>query len=145
MPEVVATYDAGADITCEATAALTGGRCVGVPSARNAGGPAGISDTGDGLLKVGLPLAAGLIFGVAAHDCPIGGRVDVLRAPKVVPIECSAAIAIGAEVQAGTDGRVATFAPGAAARPIGLACSVTGAAGQFCQVALYSSGSTHNA
>jgi len=145
MPEVIATYDPGADISIQAGVGLTGGRCVGPPTSRNAGGPAGISDTGDGLLVCGLPAAAGLIFGVASHDALAGQRVDILRAPKVVPIECSAAIAIGAEVQTGTDGRVATFAPGAAARPIGMALSVTSAGGQLCQVSLYSAGSTQNA
>lgn len=138
MPEVIATYDPGADITCQATAALTGGRAVGVPSARNVGGPAGISDLGDGLLNVGLPAAGGAIFGVASHDAIIGGRVNVMRPPKVVPMECSAAVAIGAELMVGVDGRVATRTAGNTV--IGRALSVTSAAGQFVQVELFLNG-----
>jgi hypothetical protein len=138
MPEVVASYDAGADITCEASGAITGGRFVGVPAARNAGGPAGISDTGDGNLIVSQTIASAgsPVFGVAAHDAANGRKVDILRATKVVPVECSAAIAIGAQVQTGTDGRAATFVAGAGKVAAGIALSATTAAGQYCQVAL---------
>src|SRR5215212_9376373 len=101
MPTVNAFYDPGQDVTVEATAILTGGRCVAVPSGRNAGGPAGISDTGDGLLRAGLPAANAPVFGVAQFDAAIGGRTDVMRPPKIVPIEVAAAnagvIANGAE------------------------------------------------
>jgi hypothetical protein len=135
MPEVIALYDAGQDITVEATAALTGGRCVGVPTSRNAGGPAGISDVGDGNLKAGLPAAGGPVFGVAANDAAIGRKVDVLRPPKTVPIECSAAVAGGVDVATGADGRVAARAAGQTA--IGRNLVATTAAGQFCQVVLF--------
>lgn len=138
MPEVIATYDPGADITCQASTALTGGRAVGLPSARNTGGPAGISDTGDGLLVVGLPTAGGGIFGVAQHDAVLNGRVNVVRPPKVCPMECSAAIAISAELMVGVDGRVATRTAGNTV--IGRALSVTTAAGQFVQVELFLNG-----
>lgn len=138
MPEVVASYDPGADITCQASAALTGGRLVGLPTSRNAGGPAGIVDSGDGLLVVGLPAAGGGAFGVASHDAPINGRVNVMRPPKVVPIECSAAVAISAELMAAADGRVLTRTAGNTV--IGRALSVTGAAGQYVQVELFLNG-----
>jgi hypothetical protein len=136
MPEVIAIYDPGQDVTVEATAALTGGRCVGVPSGRNAGGPGGISDTGDGNLRCGLPAAGAPIFGVASLDAAIGRKVDVLRPPKVVPIECSAAVAAGAEVMTGADGRVATRTAGNTS--IGRNHVATTAAGQYCQVELFS-------
>jgi hypothetical protein len=138
MPEVVATYDAGVDITCEASGAIVGGRFVGVPAARNAGGPGGISDTGDGNLIVSQTIgsAGAPVFGVAAHDAANGRKVDVMRYPKVVPVECSAAISIGQQVQTGTDGRAALFAAGAGKVAAGIALSATTAAGQFCQVAL---------
>jgi hypothetical protein len=138
MPEVIASYDPGADITVEASAALTGGRCVGVPTSRNAGGPAGISDTGDGVLVCGLPAAGAPVFGVASFDAAVGKKTNVMKAPKVVPIECSAAIAIGAEVMSGADGRIATRTAGNSV--IGRALTATTAAGQFCQVELYSGG-----
>jgi len=138
MPEVIATYDAGADITCEASGAITGGRFVAVPAARNPGGPAGISDVGDGNLVTsqGAIVVGGPVFGVAAIDAANGRKFDVMRAPKVVPVECSAAIAIGAQVQTGADGRCATFVAGAGKVAAGIALSATTAAGQYCQVAL---------
>lgn len=138
MPEVVATYDPGADITCEASGAITGGRFVGVPAARNAGGPAGISDTGDGNLIVaqGAIPVGGPVFGVASHDAANGRKVNIMRATKVVPVECSAAINIGQQVQSGADGRCAPYVAGAGKVAAGIALSATTAAGQYCQVAL---------
>src|SRR5213079_1882810 len=94
--EAIAYYDPGADITCQHTAGVAGGRCVSYPVARNVGGPSGISDLGDGVL------------GVTSHDVAAGGKVNIMRAPKVVPIECSGNVAIGAFVSTGTDGRIAT-------------------------------------
>jgi hypothetical protein len=93
--EAIAFYDPGADITCQHTAGAQGGIGVGWPTSRNAGGPAGISDAGDGLLIVTTPAAKAAIFGVTSVDVAAGGRVDVMRAPKVVPIQCAAACNIG--------------------------------------------------
>jgi hypothetical protein len=134
MPVINALYDAGQDITCHAVVALTGGRCVGTPSGRNAGGPAGIDDTGDGLLRVGLPALNGEIFGVAQFDAPINGRSDVMRPPKVLPIECSAAVAVGL-VSVNADGTVKAAATGQVA--IGRNLVATTGAGQYCQVELF--------
>lgn len=133
--EAIAYYDPGADITCQHTAGAPGGRCVGWPTTRNAGGPSGISDTGDGLLIVTNPLAAATVFGVTSHDVGAGGRVDVMRAPKVVPIECSGNVAIGAYVSTGTDGRIATAA--SAANACGRALSA-GSSGTFAAILLFS-------
>jgi hypothetical protein len=142
MPLVTALYDPGADITCFAVVALTGGRCVGVSQGRNAGGPAGISDTGDGLIRVGLPTANGAIGGVAENDAPINGRVNVLRPPKVVPVECNAAVAAGVEVSVNADGTVKTRAAGQT--PIGRNIGpATTASGQYCQVELFSAPSSY--
>lgn len=137
MAEVVATYDPGADITCEAGVALTGGRCVGLATSRNTGGPTGISDTGDGCLVVPLPTLNGAVFGVASHDAALGKKVNIIRAPKVVPIECSAAIALSAEVSVDAAGTIKTKANGQT--PIGVALTATTGSGQYCQVLLYNS------
>jgi predicted RecA/RadA family phage recombinase len=136
MPTVNAHYDAGQDITVQGSAALTGGRCVGLPTGRNPGGPAGISDTGDGLLICPLPTLNGEIFGVAQFDCASGGRTDVMRAPKVVPIECNAAVAQGSLVSVNADGTVKVAATGQVAigRHHGPATTATG---QYCQVELF--------
>lgn len=139
-PEVIATFDPGADRTCQAVGAVVGGRFVNIVG-RNAGGMAGISDTGDGLLRVNQTFVAGARgFGVASHDSPDGGRVNVMRPPKTVPVESAGAIAVGAEVSIAADGRVASFAAGAGINPSGRALSATTAAGQYCEVDLYASG-----
>jgi hypothetical protein len=136
MPEVIAYLDPGADITAEASVALTGGRCVGAPTAVNPGGSAGVSDSGDGNVVVGLPTAGGWCLGVASHDAAIGKKVNVMRGPKVVPVECSAAVAVGAEVMAGTDGRVATRTAGNTSIGIHIGAATT-TAGQYCKVLLF--------
>lgn len=148
MGEVQAFYDAGTDISCifTGTGDTVGGRFVGIPAAPDAGGSAGISDTGTGLTKVGFPLDNGWVLGVTSHNVAENGIVNIMRAPKVVPVECSAAVAAGAEVGPGTDGRCKTWTAGAdqppAGRNIGPATTL---AGQFCKVLLYAAGSTKNA
>lgn len=136
--EVQASYDPGADITCQHTAGTTGGRGVSVPASRNSGGPVGISDSGDGILVVTNPTAGGAIFGVTSHDVAANGRVNVMRSPKVVPMECSAAINIGSEVMVAADGRVLTRVAGSTV--IGRALSASTGAGQFPQIELFSGG-----
>lgn len=134
MGEAIAYYDPGDDITCQHSAGQVGGRCVAWPTARNAGGPSGPSDVGDGVLVVTNPTAAGTVFGVTSHDVAVNGYVNIMRAPKVVPIECSGNVAIGAYVSTGTDGRVATSTTGQTA--VGRALSA-GSAGTFAAVLLF--------
>jgi hypothetical protein len=142
MPEFIAIYDPGQDVTVHATVALTGGRCVGVPSGRNAGGPSGISDTGDGNLRCGLPTLNGPIFGVASYDAPLNGKCTVMRAPKTVPIECSAAVAAGVDLSVDADGRVKTRAAGQT--PIGRNDGpATTGAGQYVQATLFLAGASY--
>lgn len=139
MPEAVDYYDPGADITCVHDAGAPGGRCVSYPTTRNPGGPSGISDTGDGLLHVTAPAANAMIFGVTANDVAAGAAVNIKRPPKVVSVEASGNIAIGAFVSTGTDGRVATS--GAASGAVGRALTV-GAASTFVAVELFSGPAT---
>lgn len=105
MPEAIAFYDPGADITCEHTAGAQGGLGVSWPTARNTGGPAGISDTGDGILVVTNPAAKAQIFGVTSHDVAAGRKVNIMRAPKVVPMQCAAAVALGDNVATDATGK----------------------------------------
>jgi hypothetical protein len=134
MGEAIAYYDPGADITCQHSAGQVGGRCVAWPTARNAGGPSGPSDIGDGILVVNNPAANAPVFGVTSHDVAVNGYVNVMRAPKVVPIECSAGVVIGAYVSTGADGRVATATTGQVA--VGRALTA-GSAGTFAAVLLF--------
>jgi predicted RecA/RadA family phage recombinase len=127
-PVVNAFYDPGQDVTVTASAGATGGRALGVPSGRNPGGPAGISDTGDGTLICPLPTANGPIFGVAQFDAAAGKLVDVMRPPKIVPLECNAAVAQGVDVSINADGTCKARAAGqlAVGRNIGPATTGTG-------------------
>jgi Uncharacterized conserved protein (DUF2190) len=136
--EVIAAYDPGSDVTCQvATAAVTGGDLVKI-TGRNPGGPAGISDTGDGLLIVApTAAAADKVFGVAAFDAPVGGRVNVMRPPKAVPVNVTNAIAVGGTVAAGANGKGAAAA--ATNLPVGIALTASSGAGQII-VALYNQG-----
>lgn len=140
MAEVIAYYDPGADITAHASVGLTGGRCVAITANRRAGGPAGVDDSSDGLVVVGLPAADGRIFGVASHDAASGSKVNIMRGPKVVPVEMGVAgpIAAFAEVNTGADGRLKAAA--ATTPPIGFLLTAAATAGTYGQVALYNSG-----
>lgn len=58
---------------------------------------------------VTLPSAAGPILGVIVEAAPQGGTVGVCTEKNVkVPVRVSAAVAIGAKLAVGTDGRFAT-------------------------------------
>jgi hypothetical protein len=135
--EAIAYYDPGADITCQHVSGQVGGRCVGWPASRQTGGPSGISDTGLGVLVVDNPAANSQVFGVTSHDVAANGYVNVMRAPKVVPIECSGNVAIGDYVTSGADGRIAKSTTGQAA--VGRALSV-GSTGTFAAILLFAGG-----
>jgi len=104
--EAIAFYDPGADITCQHTAGAQGGVAVGWPTTRNPGGPAGVSDSGDGLLVVTNPVAKAAIFGITSVDVAANGRVDIMRAPKVVPVQCAATVNIGDDVSVNAAGKI---------------------------------------
>jgi hypothetical protein len=74
-------------------------------------------------------------MGVAEKDTPIGGKCNILRPPKVIPIECNAAVAAGVDVSVNADGTVKTRAAGQTA--IGRNWVATTATGQYCQVELF--------
>lgn len=142
MPEAIAYYDPGADITCHASVALTGKRGVAITANRRAGGPAGLDDTSDGNIVVGLPAANGRIFGVASHDAALNAKVNIMRGPKAVPMEMGtgSALAAFAEVAVQADGRVGTYTLGAGVWAIGHTLTGGGAAGTDVQVQLYVGG-----
>jgi hypothetical protein len=139
MGEVIAAYDPGADITCQISgAAVVGGDLVKI-TGRNPGGPAGISDSGDGLLIVGATTGAGdYAFGVASFDAPVGGRTNVMRPPKAVPVNCTGAVAVGDMVAAGANGKGAKAAAGG--KPVGVALTAVAAGGGQVIVALFNQG-----
>lgn len=135
MGEAIAYYDPGADITAQHVSGNVGGRCVSWPTSRQTGGPSGISDSGLGVVVVDNPAANAEVFGVTANDVAANGYVNIMRAPKVVPIECSAAVAIGDFVSTGADGRIAKGTSGTG-KAIGRALSV-GSTGTYAAVLLF--------
>lgn len=92
------------EITCLATAAITGKRFVGVSATR---------DADSGLVKVGPATAAVKPFGVSGYDAASGAILPVLR-EGVVPVTAGGAITAGDEVEAGTDGKAVKSSTGVA-------------------------------
>lgn len=96
-------YSPGADITAEATAAVTARRLVAISGNRVNGGN----------LSVEHATAAGRVFGVAGNDAAQGDLTTVVR-DGIVKIDAGGSIAAFAEVEVGTAGRVVTKSAGVA-------------------------------
>lgn len=96
-------YAPGADVTAQATAAITARRLVFVSANRASGGN----------LSVAHATAGGRVFGVAVDDAAVGDLVGVAR-DGVLRVTAGGAIDPGAEVEVGSAGRVITKTTGAA-------------------------------
>ena len=116
------SYSPGANITAEATAAVTGRRFVAISGSRTPAGNLAVA-----------PVAAGSrAFGVAADDASAGQLVHVARG-GVVNVIAAGAIAAGDAVQVAAGGAATTAAAGVI---VGFA--VTGAAdGAVAEIAFY--------
>ena len=85
--------------------------------------------------EVVLPAAVTTLgAGVTTEDIPDQGAGS-LQYEGIALVECSAAIALNALVQSGTDGRAATIASASMIR--GIARSATAGAGEFVEVELF--------
>lgn len=127
-------YDDGDEVTCYASAAVTGKTFVKVSGARQAGNPRqGVSDAiAGGNITIAPCNAGDQPFGVAAYDAAVGNLVTVYRASMIVPVTAGAAITAGAVVEAGANGRAVASSNGGAA---GIAID-TAASGADAQIAL---------
>ncbi|MBX7453404.1 DUF2190 family protein [Mycolicibacterium sp. 3033] len=115
-------YAPGADITAEATAAVTARRFLAISGNRASGGN----------LSVAHATAAGRVFGVAVTDAASGDLVTVAR-DGVLKVDAGGTIAAFAEVEVGTAGRVVTKASG-----IAVGYALTGASNNtVAEIALY--------
>lgn len=116
----------GDRLTCTPTAAVSGKRFVAISGNIQA----------DGTFSVAPPAAGGRVFGVAAWDSPIGGKVTVLRTSNMIlPVTLGAAgLAAGAEVQVDATGAVVALAAG---RAVGFLLTAGGAIGDDAFLALY--------
>lgn len=85
--------------------------------------------------EIAFPSAATAVGeGVTTEDIPDQATGSYLR-DGIALVECSAAVALNALVQSGTDGRAATAATGNMIR--GRAKSATAGAGEFLEVELW--------
>src|SRR5688500_10231713 len=95
--ENISVYEPGADITCRATAAVTGKRFVNISGNRVAAGEGGN-------ISVAHATAAGRAFGVSKYDAAVGKNVGVMRGnSRVTYVRAGAAIAPGKEVEVGAN------------------------------------------
>ncbi len=104
--ECIPLYRPGGDLTVTVGAGgVVGKTFVNISAAVN---PA------DGTLAtVVTATAAGLTTGVAVRDQAAGGKVAIVRTPgAVVPVTAGGNIAVGAEVEVGSNGRAVTIAAG---------------------------------
>ncbi|WP_422748008.1 DUF2190 family protein [Mycobacterium sp. WMMD1722] len=98
-------YAPGADITAEATGAITARRFLAISGDRASGGN----------ISVAHATAAGRVCGVAATDAASGELVTVVRGnSRVVKVTAGGSIAAFAEVEVGTAGRAVTQSSGIA-------------------------------
>lgn len=110
----VSVYAPGADITAEATAAVTARRFLAVSGNRTSGGNIAVAPAGAGVRACG----------VAATDAAIGELVRVVRGnSRVVRVTADGALTAGAEVEVGSAGKAKAKGTGVA---VGYA--MTGAA-----------------
>lgn len=118
-------YSPGADVTAQATAAVTGRRFVAISGDRASGGNIAVKPA---------TAAAGPVFGVAANDADAGELVTVVRGGhRVVWVAAGGNITAGAEVEVGAAGKAVTKTTGVA-----VGYSVTGAANNTdAQISLY--------
>ncbi len=117
-------YAPGADITAEATAAVTARTFLAISGNRTAGGNIAVTPA----------TAAGRICGVAGNDADNGGLVTLVRGnSRVVKVIAGGNIAAGAEVEVGSAAKAVTKASGVA---VGYA--ITGASsGAIAEISLY--------
>lgn len=121
--ELKPLFRPGVNVTVLATAAVTGGRLVGISATQ---------DSTTKLFKVAHVTAAAKPFGVASADIASGATGTVVRG-GIVPLVASGAITAGAQVEAATGGKVATLASGVAC---GQALNTTAADGDVVYVSL---------
>lgn len=134
-------YNPDDTLTAITTAAVTGKRMVDISATRSSGPgiPAtaqiGASDpTEGGNYKVAHCAAGAKAFGVAEYDAASGAQVGVIR-EGIVPVTSGAAIAAGAQVEVGANGKVITLATGIA---VGKNLATVAGADVDAEIALYS-------
>ncbi len=136
--EAIAYFDPGDDLTCHASAAITGRRFLKVTGNKLVGSQALDTAAQGGTTPVAHATGAAgeKPLGVSTYDQPNTGvtaKIPVMRGHKVVPVESGAAITAGAQVQSDGTGRAVVLAAGVTC---GIVLNSPTAAGQIAIVAL---------
>lgn len=120
--ENTGVYEPGADLSCHATAAVTGCRFVKISGNRT-----------NGLIAVNHATAAGRAFGVSKYDAASGKPVGVFRGnSRVVFVDVVGTVAAFGEVEVGANG---TAVPKSSGVAVGYA--VTGVTDGRGEISLY--------
>lgn len=97
-------YNDGSDITCAATAPLTGKTFAAIAGPRTGG-----------LITIATAAAGERTCGVIKYDAEADGLVGIARgSARVVTVTAASALSAGAEVEVGTAGRAAVHDTGVA-------------------------------
>lgn len=114
MPnDLIPFKEDGERVTCTPSTAVVGKTCVTISADKNA----------DGSYTIAPAAAGGKVFGIAAWDCPIGGKVTVVTTTSghIVPVTTSGIITAGTSVKPAAGGTV--VAATALDRACGIALS----------------------
>jgi hypothetical protein len=123
--ENVGVYEPGVDLSCKASAAVTGKRFLMISGNR---------DATDNNIVVAHATAAGRVFGVSKYDAAINKFVGVHRGnSRVTFVTCAANLAAFQEVEVGANGQAVVKAAG-----IAVGFAVTAAvSGADAEISLY--------
>ena len=118
MAESIVKYLPEQDITCHASAAIVGARCVSISGVPVEGNPT-VAPSG----------AGAKVFGIAATDAATGAKVAVHHSPGgVYPVEVgTGGVTAGAVVEAAATGTVVTRSAGI---PVGTVTETAAAGAQ---------------
>ena len=135
--ECIPLFDPADHVTAHAMAAVVGKRFVNIVDGIQGG--IAISDaTGGGNIVVGAAQPGAPNFGVSKYDADAAGKLGVIRGGAILPVNASAAIAAGLEVEvANVAGQIQRKAAGVA---VGISVTEAAAAGDDCVIALYPGG-----
>lgn len=121
----------GEDLSCRASAAVTGKRFVKVSGARTSG--PGLSATAEGSVYQAQQCVAGdRALGVSSWDAALN-EIFTAIVGGVVPVNSGAAIAAGAEVQSDANGNAITLAAG---KSLGICMNTVSGAGVDAEIKL---------